>query len=746
MRCTVPEDVQYFTINTPNKWHEGLGESVFVNAEGYLSLTPMLNLGMFGENGYATGLAVNSQGELFIIDAENCNIWVITPESQTPRRLQCAETSDIKGRRFAYSHDLRHGGQIKGLFGCGNQVGEFRFKKRRIASGGLAFSRDTLYVADTFNHRVQAFYLPAAYLPQFQIRLLLGRQGNCGPVKGDGKGEFKHPTDLVTDSRGNLYVLDYGNKRIQKFNKLGQFLQFFGNVGEHALKNPVSLAIDKDDFIYVVDSPPACVVDSSSSTVKKFNRKGEWQSTPVEFRKTPQPMHPSAVAIDKNGIMYVGEKGTGSDLSIHQFDQNGNYLGHFGKYSCGCFKLVIDRAGRLYASCGSNGELILLAGDGHFEKQGTYYSKVFDSTIEDCQWHRLALDIKPADKSTIVSMFRASDKEFAGNEKENILAWQPLFDTPHNSGAVRDALFTNAAGRYLQLKFLFSGDGFHTHKVKQAQIYFQRLSYLRYLPATYQEDKEGREFLERFLAIFESISFEIEQEIAGVAKYFDPQVVNAEFLNWLGTWIAVLRDNNWPEEKRRELLKRAFRLYKTRGTTRGLQDMVELFTESKTLIVEHYRFQTPMVLSANSTLGNSTVVGKSFTKRLVLEESSRIGEFALIESDEPAGKPFEAGAFDFTFLVDTSKLKTDAQMQALHRLVEEEKPAHTQCFLRTGGNVMQLGLHALLEIDTKLSNGSEPARLGITSQIGKGTFLGTKFRRRGVIGVRSAITIDAVLH
>jgi phage tail-like protein len=291
-----------------------------------------------------------------------------------------------------------------------------------------------------------------------------------------------------------------------------------------------------------------------------------------------------------------------------------------------------------------------------------------------------------------------------------------------------------------------SGDGFHTHAVRQAQIYFERISYLRYLPSTYQEDEEARDFLERFLSIFESVSFEIEQEIAGIAKYFDPQAVKGEFLDWLGSWIAILRDNNWPEGKRREFLKQAFRLYGLRGTVRGLQEMIELFTEGETAIIEHHRLQTPMVLSVNSTLGGSAVVGRSFKKRLVLEESSRIGEFALLESDEPPETPFEAGAFDFTILADTSRLKKEAQVHALRRLIEEEKPAHTRCVLRASGNVMQLGLHSLLGVDTKISRGFEPGRLGLTSQIGKGTFLGTKFRRRGVIGVRSVIAVDAVLH
>jgi hypothetical protein len=174
--------------------------------------------------------------------------------------------------------------------------------------------------------------------------------------------------------------------------------------------------------------------------------------------------------------------------------------------------------------------------------------------------------------------------------------------------------------------------------------------------------------------------------------------------------------------------------------------MIELFTEGPTRIIEHHLLQTPMVLGAHSTLGRSTVVGRSFAKRLVLEESSRIGEFALIETDQPAERPFEVGAFDFTLLADTSKLENDAQRQALRQRVEEEKPAHTRCFLRASGETMRLGAHAFLGVDTTLSKGFEIARLGINSQIGKETFLGTKFRRRGVIGVRSTIAVDAVLH
>jgi phage tail-like protein len=712
MSCITPEEFNYFVINTPSRWREGLIDSVAIDRDGNLSLAPVLNLGQFGVIGHATGLAIDHREDLYLIDSHHCQIYKFSPEGHELRRLECSVAR----------HGRRHERRI-GLFGCGSEDGQFEFKSMEGTSGGLAFGNGTLYLADTFNHRVQAFYVP-----QFQIQMLLGGRGGSGTAEG----EFDRPKDIVIDSKGDLYVLDYGNRRIQKFNRFGLFLRSFNA----SLERPESMAIDRDDLIYVVDS--------AKSTVERFNRKGEWLDTPVRFREIDRPTQPSAVAIDANKIIYVGERGAGGDLNIHQFDQTGYYQGHFGEYSEGCFKLVVDRKGRLYASCGEN--VFLFAVVGNFEKQGTYYSEVFDSAIEACQWHRLALDIQPAEKSTLELLFRTSDQEFARDAEETEIDWQFLLTTPHNSVDVEDALFNQAFGRYLQLKFQFTGDGFHTHRVSGARLYFQRLSYLRYLPATYQDDEGGRDFLERFLSIFESVSLGIEREISEVSRYFDTEAVTGEFLDWLGSWIAVLREDNWPEEKSREFLRKAFQLYRARGTALGLRQMIELFTEGRTAIVEHFRLQTPMVLGAGSTLGESTVVGRSNTKRLILEESSRIGDFALIETDQPVEKPFEASAFDFTILADTSGLENEAQRQALRRLIEVEKPAHTRVFLRAGGGSMQLGAHALLQVDTTLAKGFDIARLGINSRIGRGTFLGTKFRRRGVIGVRSTISIDAVLQ
>jgi len=86
------------------------------------------------------------------------------------------------------------------------------------------------------------------------------------------------------------------------------------------------------------------------------------------------------------------------------------------------------------------------------------------------------------------------------------------------------------------------------------------------------------------------------------------------------------------------------------------------------------------------------------------------------------------------------------QRSTLERIIQEEKPAHTQCFLRISEGYMKLGVHSFIEIDTVIGKGFSPMRLGVKSYIGIKTFLGTKYPLKGTIGIRSQILRDAILH
>jgi len=67
---------------------------------------------------------------------------------------------------------------------------------------------------------------------------------------------FYMPSDIAFDKDGNIYVLDSGNHRIQKFSQDGQYLATIGNAGEGPgeFQYPFSFDIDKEGYLYVSDS------------------------------------------------------------------------------------------------------------------------------------------------------------------------------------------------------------------------------------------------------------------------------------------------------------------------------------------------------------------------------------------------------------------------------------------------------------------------------------------------------------
>ena len=66
---------------------------------------------------------------------------------------------------------------------------------------------------------------------------------------------FYMPSTIVADAAGNLYVLDTGNHRVQKFGPDGKYLATYGRQGQGPgeFYYPAWLAIDAKGFIYVTD-------------------------------------------------------------------------------------------------------------------------------------------------------------------------------------------------------------------------------------------------------------------------------------------------------------------------------------------------------------------------------------------------------------------------------------------------------------------------------------------------------------
>ncbi len=90
----------------------------------------------------------------------------------------------------------------------------------------------------------------------------IATNGNVSTIAGtgvagflDGTGaKFNNPLDAVVDSYGNVFVVDRDNKRIRKITTAGLVSTFVGDGTTNILKNPIALAIDKQNNLYVSDA------------------------------------------------------------------------------------------------------------------------------------------------------------------------------------------------------------------------------------------------------------------------------------------------------------------------------------------------------------------------------------------------------------------------------------------------------------------------------------------------------------
>lgn len=165
-------------------------------------------------------------------------------------------------------------------------------------------------------------------------------------------------------------------------------------------------------------------------------------------------------------------------------------------------------------------------------------------------------------------------------------------------------------------------------------------SYLRFLPGVFQGDgpvqagrverigsnalqrygtaplDEGREEdvvdadpLRRMLLMFQHVMTTVTDRIDRLDQLTDPLLCEAKFLPWLASWVGFELDEGLPVHQQRELVRRAIRLYRTRGTRAGMEEMVEVLTAAPVRVQERAR-PNPVKLGKALLIGGEDVVGR----------------------------------------------------------------------------------------------------------------------------------------
>jgi uncharacterized protein (TIGR03663 family) len=199
-----------------------LQEYIDPYAELLRKLSPDVTIGetgtLSGQFSKPRGLAVAPDGSIYVADSMNHRIQHLSPSG---------EVLGMWGEFAAGEQGQTPGGTFNEPWGVS------------VAPDG------TIYVADTWNHRIQHFTAEGEFLDTF---------GHYG--QAESPDAFWGPRDAAIDSQGRLFVADTGNKRIVVFDSSGQPMGEFGGFGivMGTLDEPVGLAISQDGLIYVADT------------------------------------------------------------------------------------------------------------------------------------------------------------------------------------------------------------------------------------------------------------------------------------------------------------------------------------------------------------------------------------------------------------------------------------------------------------------------------------------------------------
>lgn len=171
----------------------------------------------------------------------------------------------------------------------------------------------------------------------------------------------------------------------------------------------------------------------------------------------------------------------------------------------------------------------------------------------------------------------------------------------------------------------------------------------------------------RFLFIFQHLMTTATDKIDRIPSLTDPLTADPKFLPWIASWVSFELDESLPLHQQRELVRRSIRLYRTRGTKAGVEEMIRVLTSAPVDVKERVKPQ-PCVLGALALAG-----GKTVEDRYLRDEPPA---FYLVQPDR---KPT---TFFVLTLESRGKFKrrfgerAPAVLRRISQIVTNEKPSH----------------------------------------------------------------------
>jgi sugar lactone lactonase YvrE len=219
---------------------------------------------------------------------------------------------------------------------------------------GIAVDKSgNVYVADTWNHRIQKFDANGKFITTW------GTNGDTRGIAQTSPLLFYGPRAIAIDAQGNLLVTDTGNKRVLKFSPNGDPLAQFGGVGADNGKflEEVGIAIDKQGNIFVADTWNLRIQKFDSN----FNYITQWA---VPAWDSQSVVNKPYLAVDAEGNVFATDP---EGSRVLKFSNDGQLLAVFGTRGADLSSfnlptgLAFDAQGNLYVADSGNHRILVFA-------------------------------------------------------------------------------------------------------------------------------------------------------------------------------------------------------------------------------------------------------------------------------------------------------------------------------------------------------------------------------------------------
>jgi|GEM_PF-4760166 len=222
---------------------------------------------------------------------------------------------------------------------------------------------DNLLIADYGNDRVQKFDGRGHFIYEFGSFAWEERNTSSNNIGTSNAATFNEPSDVAATAK-NIFVSERGNNRIQKFDRDGNFILYFGGEGKShgRMSAPRGIAVDRSSYIWVCDS--------KNDRVQKFDVNGNYMLELGGFGYGSGKLNePTDISIDSKNNVYILDANNQRIVCSDEYGNIGNEISFKamkGLREASALAVLLDKFVLVGASFGDNAKIVMYGTGGNY--------------------------------------------------------------------------------------------------------------------------------------------------------------------------------------------------------------------------------------------------------------------------------------------------------------------------------------------------------------------------------------------